>query len=372
MNSRGVAAQVAGDPRGRGADPGLRRERPRRGVRRRGPLRPRRVRGPAADGRARRRPARRPRRAAARAAARAGSALSDAAAAAPSPSEESRRPVRRRSAALAVPDAAVLGRPDRPRASSSPSTRRYLDERAHVRRASGGCAGRAAATGPSLRGARRDRGPAAPADVARAGADRGPARGRRRLRLLPVRLRGRRPRRAERRRLGPAALHLPAAAPRPAAVPGRLLPLARRGGRARRARRRRVPAGHHGPAGRRGDRRAVREERLPRLPGAARPVGAADRGARRVLARAGPRGARLRRRRRPRARRDPAARATAGRATRSATPPAPTSRTARSWSSCCGRSGSASSCPRSCSSHPEQSTDALVVHHPEAKYFNAT
>ena len=22
--------------------------------------------------------------------------------------------------------------------------------------------------------------------------------------------------------------------------------------------------------------------------------------------------------------------------------------------------------------HPEQSTDALVVHHPEAKYFNAT
>ena len=29
------------------------------------------------------------------------------------------------------------------------------------------------------------------------------------------------------------------------------------------------------------------------------------------------------------------------------------------------------SCPRSCSLHPEQSTDAFVLHHPEAKYFNA-
>ena len=35
------------------------------------------------------------------------------------------------------------------------------------------------------------------------------------------------------------------------------------------------------------------------------------------------------------------------------------------------RSGSASSCREELQLHPEQSTDALVVHHPEAKYFNA-
>ena len=59
---------------------------------------------------------------------------------------------------------------------------------------SGGCGG-PRRQGPELRGARRDRGPAAAARVARAGADRGTARGRSRLRLLPVRVRGRRPRR---------------------------------------------------------------------------------------------------------------------------------------------------------------------------------
>ncbi len=31
----------------------------------------------------------------------------------------------------------------------------------------------------------------------------------------------------------------------------------------------------------------------------------------------------------------------------------------------------ASTSPRSSSSTPEQSTDAIVIHHPEAKYFNA-
>ena len=51
----------------------------------------------------------------------------------------------------------------------------------------------------------------------------------------------------------------------------------------------RLPAGDRRRADRRGDREAVRGQRLPRLPGAARPLGPADRGARRVLARPGAR-----------------------------------------------------------------------------------
>ncbi len=51
MNSRGIAATLPGAARRRGADPLLRRERPRRGLRGPRRLRPRRLRGPAADGR---------------------------------------------------------------------------------------------------------------------------------------------------------------------------------------------------------------------------------------------------------------------------------------------------------------------------------
>ena len=65
-------------------------------------------------------------------------------------------------------------------------------------------------------------------------------------------------------------------------------------------------------------------------------------------------------------------RATAGRATRSATPPAPTSRTGPSSSGCWTRSRIGVVLSEELQLHPEQSTDALVVHHPEAKYFNAT
>jgi 5-methyltetrahydrofolate--homocysteine methyltransferase len=57
--------------------------------------------------------------------------------------------------------------------------------------------------------------------------DRGHPRGRRRLRLLPGRQQGRRPDRAARRRHRAGPVHLPAAAPGPAAVPGRLLPRGR-------------------------------------------------------------------------------------------------------------------------------------------------
>ena len=191
---------------------------------------------------------------------------------------------------------------------------------------------------PVVRRAGGDRGPAAAADVAGPDQDRQPARGGGRLRLLPLLQRGQRRRRAARR--GPAegagagAVHLPAPAARPAAVPRRLLPQqgALRAGRP--ARRHRVPPGHHGGQGRRGDGRAVRGQRLPRLPRAARPVGAADRGAGRAVARPGPRGARVRQPTTTSRWTRSCARATAARATPSATRPAPTSRTGPCWWSC--------------------------------------
>ena len=63
--------------------------------------------------------------------------------------------------------------------------------------------------------------------------------------------------------------------------------------------------------------------------------------------------------------------ATAVRATRWATAPAPTSTTAPRSSTCCSPSASASTLSEELQLHPEQSTDAMVAHHPEAKYFNA-
>ena len=123
-------------------------------------------------------------------------------------------------------------------------------------------------------------------------ADREPAGSGRRLRLLPLRLQGRRPDPPGRGRQRAHPLHLPAPAPRPPAVPGRLLPP--RG--VRRDRRGRPPGRHRRLPDRRGDRQAVRGQLLPRLPRTARPVRPARRGPGRVLARPGPRRARLRRR----------------------------------------------------------------------------
>ncbi|MGX1502610.1 UNVERIFIED_CONTAM: 5-methyltetrahydrofolate--homocysteine methyltransferase [Streptomyces graminofaciens] len=87
-------------------------------------------------------------------------------------------------------------------------------------------------------------------------------------------------------------LLLPAAASRPAAVPGGLLPPRGVG----RDGRRRPPGRHRRLPDRRGDRQAVRGQLLSRLPRTARPVGPARRGAGRVLARPGARRTRLRRR----------------------------------------------------------------------------
>ncbi len=54
----------------------------------------------------------------------------------------------------------------------------------------------------------------------------------------------------------------------------------------------------------------------------------------------------------------------------SATAPARTSRTARRSSTCWSPSASASSCPRSSSCTPSSPPTRIVLHHPEAKYFN--
>ena len=126
-------------------------------------------------------------------------------------------------------------------------------------------------------------------------------------------------------------LHLPAAAARPAAVHRRLLQGRGVGG----DRRRRLPHGDGRLQDQHGDAEAVRAGRLPRLPRAARPLRAARRGAGRVLARAGPRRARLRRRRQPRHRRaDPAPGLPRLALLVRLRRPAPTSRTGRRSSVC--------------------------------------
>jgi 5-methyltetrahydrofolate--homocysteine methyltransferase len=116
---------------------------------------------------------------------------------------------------------------------------------------------------------------------------------------------------------------------------------------------------------------AVRPERLPGLPGAARAVGAADRGAGRVLARA-----RARRAGHAAARTPTTLDGILDLGYRGA-------RYSFGYPACpdleyradmvrlldADRVGVVLS--EELQLHPEQSTDALVVHHPEAKYFNA-
>ena len=163
---------------------------------------------------------------------------------------------------------------------------------------------------PGLRGAGGDGGPAAAADVVgphRRGGHVAAGGG---LRLLPGRVGGRRPggahvARPRRRRADP--LHLPPAVPRPAPVPRGLHPLARAGPQGGPGRRRRLPLRDHGPPRLGGDGRAVRARRLPGVPGAPRPLGPADGGAGRAVARAHPLRAGRRRRGRGRRRRHPRA-----------------------------------------------------------------
>ena len=84
------------------------------------------------------------------------------------------------------------GAPASSRASRSSDYASWLDEGA-LFKGQWGLKQARTGDGPTLRGAGRDRGPAAAARLARPAADREPAGGGRRLRLLPVRLQGRRP-----------------------------------------------------------------------------------------------------------------------------------------------------------------------------------
>ena len=201
-----------------------------------------------------------------------------------------------------------------------------------------------------LRGAGRDRGPAAAAHVAGAGPDRGAARGGRGLRLLPLRQRGQRPDRARPRRDERAgAVHLPPAAARPAAVPGRLLP-------ARGLRRR--PTWSAFQLATMGPRISEATAELfaknayrdyLELHGLSVQLteALAEYWHARVRARA-----RHRRRRIPATWTASSGSATGARGTPSATRPARTWPTGPRWCACSSRTASASSCPRRCSCIP--------------------
>ena len=108
---------------------------------------------------------------------------------------------------------------------------------------------------------------------------------------------------------------------------------------------------------------------LPGLPAPARPLGRDGRGAGRVRPQARS-AASSASRPTTRARcASSSSRATAARATRSATPPAPTWRTRRSCSTSRARERIGITLSDEIQLWPEQSTSALVCHHPSAKYF---
>ena len=181
-----------------------------------------------------------------------------------------------------------------------------------------------------------------PPDAARAarrGQGRGLARARGGVGLLPGQLRRQRPRRVERRRppQRAAAVHVPAAAQRPfLCIADFFRPV--ESGDADYAAFHVVTVGR---ARHRARARAVRRRPVPGLPAPPRPVGGDDRGARRAVAPAHPRGVGLRRRGRPDARRPVPPAVPRARATRGATPRAPTSTTRRSSTSCSSWTASA-------------------------------
>ena len=170
-----------------------------------------------------------------------------------------------------------------------------------------------------------------------------------------------------RRRAAPLHVPPPAAAALP--VPGRLLPRPR-AGPGQGAGRGGVPSGHHGFGGVAGDGEAVRAERLPRLPGAARAERPADRGPGRDVARPGPGGPRLHPRRRHV---DDMIRDQAYRGSRYSFgyPACPDLEDRAKLVDLLRPERIGVELSEELQLHPEQSTDALIVHHPEAKYFNA-
>ena len=128
---------------------------------------------------------------------------------------------------------------------------------------------------------------------------------------------------------------------------------------------------HHGCRGEQGDRGAVREQRLPRLPGAARAERPADRGPGRDVARPGPLRPRLRRA--TTAPIDDMIRDQAYRGSRYSFgyPACPDLEDRAKLVDLLQPERIGVELSEELQLHPEQSTDALIVHHPEAKYFNA-
>ena len=242
----------------------------------------------------------------------------------------------------------------------------FLDERATFMGQWGLKPGRGK-DGPSYAELVETEGQATAADVAGSRPERGTAPGRGGVRLLPGGQRRERPGHHRRRRDRAGTVRVPAAASRPASVPGRLLPP----GGFRRHRRGRLPAGHRGAGHQPRHRGTLRQERLPRVPGAARALGPADRGPRGVLARPGPAGDRA----------------------STASDPADLDGILKVGYRGCRYSFGYPACPdledrakvvrllrperigvalsEEFQLEPEQSTDALITFHPEAKYFSA-
>ena len=360
ISSRGHAEIVAGAPRRCGPDPGLRRAGPRRAVRGHGSLRPRRVRGSAADGHHDGREARRAR-----------SCL-----AAASPAPRCRRP---RIGRAGRGEHRTLGRRRRrrarsrrrrswvtgwSRASSWPITP-TCSTRRPPSRVVGDCAASRAARPTTISSRPRDgRGCASGSTACRPRAGWTPAWST--ATTLAVsegndlvvlnddgsdRIRFTFPRQRRDQRLCLADFFRPR--------------VEWRGGR------RRLPGGDRRPEDQRGDRRVVRRERLPRLPGAARAFGSARRGAGRVLA--------------------PAGREELGFVAEEGTDVRDVlehqayrgSRYSFGYPACPDLEDRAKviglvhperlgvTLSEEFQLHPEQSTDAIIVHHPQAKYFSA-
>ena len=272
-----------------------------------------------------------------------------------------------------VPDAAVLGRRAWSRASPLADFAAYLDERATVPGPVGPEAGRGGRRAV-VRGAGRDRGPAAAADVAGPDPDRGPARGGRRLRLLPVRTARATTSSCSTTRRA-ASRSGPGSPSRASAATGSCAWPTSSG---------RSDSGETdvvafqlvtmGSAGQRGDRGAVRQANAYRdyleLHGLSVQLteALAEYWHARVRERAGLRRRGRRRRWTPILQAGLPRLALLVRLPRLPRPrgPGQARRPARA------RRGSASSCPRSSSSTPSSPPPRMIVHHPEAKYFNAT
>ena len=164
-------------------------------------------------------------------------------------------------------------------------------------------------------------------------------------------------------------LPLPAPEGRPVPVHRRLLPPDRVG----RGRLRRLPHRHDGRRGQRGDGPAVRRQRVPAVPAAARPRRRDGRGTGRVLAPPHPRGVGLRRRGRSDDRR-PLPPAVPRRPLLVGLPgvPGPRGQRARSPELLdADRLGIEVSEETGWQYQPEQTTSAIICHHPQAKYFIA-